>query len=439
MGLSVPKYYKNERKEKIKLSILFIGAFLLVFIIGGYLFNHFRNIEEQKAEGIFTICNLDYKDTLALIHKDEYEHVYEISDYLYYGENLNLFNKPYDITKRDDIIGRTLILTNMCTKAEMVYLIDGNIDNQIPIEVLEDGFYSVKIVYDLTQRSAYSETKIDDIYYTVRRNGQSKQIRLIADAEFFSNDQQQESLDRNYLFIEVKSETVPDTIYDIVIDPGHSSKDTGNYVEYGGRANGLLEADETYKLAMVIKDELESYGLKVLVTRSDPTEVVDTYGEDGRLDRAYKAKAKYYIDLQMRVASNPNIEGTQIVHSSFTSSKMANAIYSYLLDNTDLVSTGYRGSGRIPGVIASGKINGYDGRMVIRESGGRLLAAGTFSDLAQELNASFAKDERYGIQAFTIEYIYISNPTEVEKWKASYQDYGIKTAEGIALYLNIID
>ena len=433
------KYYKNERKEKIKQSLLLIMAFLIILIIGGYLLNYFNNVENQKSEGIFTVCNLDYKDTLALIHENENEDVYEISDYLYYGENLNLFNDPYDITKKDDIIGRTLILTNMCTNAEMVYLIDGNIDSQIPIELLEDGFYSIKIVYDLTQRSAYSEEKIDDIFYTVRRNGESKQIRLIADADFFSNDQQNDKLGRNYLFIEVKSETVPDTIYDVVIDPGHSSKDNGDYVEYGGRANGLLEADEMYKLAMVIKEELENYGLKVFVTRSDPTEVVDTYGEDGRLDRAYKTKAKYYLDLQMRVASNINIEGTQIIYSSFTSSKMANAIYSYLLENTNLVSTGYRGTGKIPGVLASGKINGYDGRMVIRESGGRILGAGTFSELARELNASFAKNQRYGIQTFTLEYIYISNPNEAEKWKLNYQDYGIKTAEAIAVYLNIID
>ncbi|MPM56909.1 hypothetical protein SDC9_103726 [bioreactor metagenome] len=116
---------------------------------------------------------------------------------------------------------------------------------------------------------------------------------------------------------------------------------------------------------------------------------------------------------------------------------MASAILTYLLDNTDLVSTANKGSGKLAGVLASGVINNYDGRMVIRESGGRILAAGTFSDKAREENASFALNERNGMQTFTIEYIYITNPEEAEKWVKNYQEYGEKTAEALASYLKI--
>ncbi len=435
----MPVYYKDQRKESIKKSLFLIVLFLITFFTSAYLLDKYQRNEMIKSDGILTICGLDYKESIELINQQDQDDTYLISDYLYYGETLNLFNSVYDIKSNDDIIGRTIILKNLCTGDELVYLINGKIDSQIPVETLVDGFYSINIVYDLIQRSAYSKEIIDNTFYTVRRNETSKRIRLIANKEVFGNDEISSDQQYNYLYLEVQSNNDDTDVYDIVIDPGHSSTDTGNYVEYGGKANGLIEAEETYKIALVIKDELEKYGLKVLITRNDETEVVDTYGENGRLYRAYQVDAKYYFDLQMRVASNPNIKGTQIVHSSFTSNKMATAIFNYLVDNTDLVSTGYTGSGKIPGVLASGTIDGYDGRMVIRESGGRILEAGTFSELAQQENASFAKNERNGLQTFTIEYIYLTNPDEAKAWQENYQEYGKKTAEAILSYLNVIE
>ena len=435
----MPKYYRNKQKEQLTKSIIAIAVFVFL-IIGGYsLFNYIKEANDKSLEGSLQICSLNYKDTLAKINGENYENAFEIKDYLYYGETLNLFEDTYDINQKDGLVGRTIMLTNLCTGSEMVYLIDGKIDGQIPVESLEDGFYSVKIVYDLVQRRAYSEDAINDVFYTVRRDGVSKEITLIADQHLFDTEDNDDVLDRNYLFIQVKTVETPEDVYDVVIDPGHSSEDTGSYVEYGGTANGLVEAQETYKIALVIKEKLESYGLKVLITRKDAGEVVNTYGEDGRLYRAYASKAKYYLDIQLSVASSASIKGTQIVHSSFTSSKMATAILTYLLDNTDLISTGNTGKGNIPGVLPSGVIDNYDGRMVIRESGGRILSAGTFSEKAIEENASFVLNQRDGLQTFTINYIYMTNPEEAALWVSNYEDYGIKTAEAIASYLGVIE
>lgn len=435
----MPKYYRNKQKEQLTKSIIAMTLFALL-IIGGYsLFSYIKESNDKSLNSSIQICSLNYKETLAKINGENYENAFEIKDYLYYGETLNLFEDTYDINQKDGLVGRTIMLTNLCTGSEMVYLIDGKIDGQIPVESLEDGFYSVKIVYDLIQRRAYSTDEINDVFYTVRRNGINKEITLIANQHLFDTEDNTDVLDRNYLFIQVKTVATPDDVYDIVIDPGHSSKDTGSYVEYGGAANGLVEAQETYKIALVIKEKLESYGLKVLITRKDASEVVNTYGEDGRLYRAYASKAKYYIDIQLSVASSTSIRGTQIVHSSFTSSKMATAIFTYLLENTDLISTGNTGNGNISGVLPSGVINKYDGRMVIRESGGRILSAGTFSEKAIEENASFARDQRAGLQTFTINYIYMTNPEDVALWINNYEDYGVKTAEAIASYLDIIE
>lgn len=433
----MPRYYKYEQREKVKKSLLMIVIFFVLFFGSLYTYRYFNDRQQKSAEGIFTVCALNHKDTINKIKSEDFTEVYLVNDYLYYGETLNLFHEKYDIKNKDNIIGRTLILTNLCTGDEMVYLLNGFIDSQIPVESLDDGFYSVKVVSDMIQRRAYSDHLIDDVFYTIRRNGMSKEVRLIADKDLFSNEQYPDVLDRNYLYIEISTKPTPDDVYDIVLDPGHNSRDNGDYIEVGAKANGMIEAEETYKLAMVIKDELEKMGLKVLVTRNESGEVVNTYGENGRLDRAYQSQAKYYLDLQMRAANSPKTGGSQIVYSSFSSNKMATALFNYVIENTDLRSTGYSGAGKISGVIPSGKINGYDGRMVIRESGGRILAAGTFSEMAIAENASFALDAVHGLQTFTFEYIYLTNPDEALNWQENYRLYGVKTAEALVNFLRI--
>ena len=64
--------------------------------------------------------------------------------------------------------------------------------------------------------------------------------------------------------------------------------------------------------------------------------------------RMYEAKAKYYLDLQMMSSSRTSIRGTQVIYSSFSSSRFASTVYNEIIEGTSLVSTG---SGKNKGIL----------------------------------------------------------------------------------------
>ncbi len=432
-------FVRDERGDNYKKAIVFTIVFLLLVTGLFYGINRFRNKEKDDASSHFSACKLSYKESSKLLLGEDIEEVFEIKDYLYYGETLSLFEDVYDIQNKDAVIGRNIVLTNLCSKDEVMaqsyYLVTGEVDNRIPLDALEDGFYSISIAYNMLNRRAYSSTVVNSEFVTIRRNGEVKKVTLIADKSILDTEKKKDLLDRNYFYLKVETVEPNEEIYDIVIDPGYHY-DNGDYVEYGQTINGLNKTEETYKAALIIQKRLEEYGLKVLITRDDGSSKRLTYGIGGRLDRAYSSKAKYYVDLQMSSAQSSELKGTQIDYSSFASSKMAVSILNYFLSHTDLESTGNKGSGNIKGVVPSARIDGYDGRMTIRESGGRILGAGVFSEKAK-LNASFAKDNRYGMQAITIEYIYLTNKKEAKYWSENYKDIALATADALLNYLEI--
>ena len=112
----------------------------------------------------------------------------------------------------------------------------------------------------------------------------------------------------------------------------------------------MIEAEETYKLALLMKTEFAKYGLKTVISRNNESEVVSSFGTDGRLHRAYKSKAKYYIELQMNGSTNTSLRGTQVVYSSFASNRVATIVFKSLMETGDLVSTGNYSKGNISGV-----------------------------------------------------------------------------------------
>ncbi len=429
----VPKRKKYRIKRQVAIPLGFV-VFLVIYLVGYLLWP-----KSQEDERLLRVCDWNAKDTEERLNQS-FEAILEVNDYFTYGETLSLFNETYDMFSRDLFVGKTIILVNVCTEEERVYMIEQAIDGQIPIEDLQPGFYEVFVMHQLNRHRLVTNEVMDELVTSVVRNGKMTAARLRSDRYLLNASREEEAkLDRHYLFFEVYEEEVDLTAdtrpYDIVIDPGHSSRDNG-FAEYGWQANGLSEAVENYKMAVALKEEFESYGLKVLILRGED-ELVNSYGIDGRLDRAYMSGAKYYLEVQMVGSPNPQLYGTQVAYSSYASSRMPASIFKYLIENTRLESTSNRGSGNIVGVIPSPRADGFDGRMMIRESGGKATTAATFSQLAQEQNSSFALNNRRGLQALTIEYIYLTHPQSAEYWQQEYVEYAKKTVEGYARYLGL--
>lgn len=424
-----PQYVKNEKKQKQRKIILTL-IFVLVFIascLGFYI--HKRN---QYIPVTYPICDFEQKNIVERL-KEPHLETLEINDLHFYGETLNFYRNTYSIFETDDIIGNTAILKNVCDqKNDLVYIINKHVDSQIPLEVLEDGFYELYFQENLVEKRAYSPEVLDTIFTTIQRNNSVKKIEVIANKNLVDDRENQDVMDKHYVFIKVTTIEPEETVYDVVINPNYNDQDNGYTINRGLLIDQMVEANENYQMAVLLKSELEKYGLRVLILRNQE-EIVNTYGPQGRLHRAYQSSARYFIDLDMNRSNNRQVDGFEIIYSSFSSPRMAVSLSEYILENTDLKGTTI---GKYTGARTFGLAKGYDAHMVIRESGGKALAAASYSENSKE-NMDFAYNNIYGIQAISIRYGYITNSEFRIKWTNNKQDYARITAEALVKYLQI--
>jgi N-acetylmuramoyl-L-alanine amidase len=443
--MSMPRRsYVPRRRLKVRWRI--VAPVLILVVLLFYTSITFfwpKHIVEPKIP--FTICDFTASKTQSLLNKKSYTDTIQMGDYLLYGETLNLYQSKYQVDVKDSFIGKTLTLVNLCDekkgqadyKKEWTFLLDGKVDGQIPLEVLSPGFYEVFVTQDLINKRLVSTAKVAAVFNTLRRtNGNGKTFDLVADNRLVNTEGDQPALmDKNYVFLRVKEEPVDTKIADIYIDAGHNTP-SGNGVETGRNVNGLIEADETYKMSLLLKAEFEKYGLTVILARENEGDVIAQYGLNGRLDKAYKSKAKYYIEVQLNGSIDTSVHGEQIFYSSFSSNRLAAEVFKSIQTAGGGASTN-RTSGNNPGVNACYRDAGLDTRPIIRESGGRVLGAGTYSEASRE-NASFAANAVLGMQTVTIEYGFITNAADAAFWKRNKELLAKKTVEGFVKDLQLV-
>lgn len=418
-------------RRRLKWRVL-IPSFILLVLLGYILFNAlFPKQLEVMGTGL-TICDYSYTQTQTTLHARQYSEVLEIKDYLYYGETLNLFNAIYDHQNADYFIGKTLKLRNICDDNEWVYMLGRNVDEQIPLENLPNGFYEVFIVDNLVEKRLVSEDELYDVFYTVRRDGFGKRIDLIGDEDLVKGIEENVSiLDDHYFFIQVRDADPIETeeIYDVFIDPAHNTT-SWNVTDRGRSVDDLVEADELFKIAEALKAKLEAQGLKVMLSRETMDATINQYGVDGRLYKAYQSNAKHYLELNLNFTTNKDTRGSRVIYSSYSSNRFATAIFKALMNTNGLVPYGRNTTSNIAGVVAASRFSGLDAYPSIREAGGRILVAGTISDLAIEQNSSFNKEERKGIQSLSLELFFISNSLDTTVYRTQFDAMVDNIAKG---------
>lgn len=293
-----------------------LGLIIIVLFIalgGFFVYNKFfSETEEEKQERLL----------FESLSKEEVE----LNKYIVYGTHLNINGTLDKKLYVDNIVEAKLIFKNLDGKDQefdieyemddndkFTFKTSDNINDGIDLESLKEGNYYVFI--KLTQKnlseekdakdkveyySIINKTEYENIeYYTITKNDKNNKIDIIFDK--YKN----EELSKNYMNITVKNTKLPDNVYDVVIDPGHGGKDGGavstvNGVEY-------VEKDITLEVGKKLKEELETLGLKVKLTRDGTNEedlgIYDMYGEDGRAVIPNKVKAKYVISLHLNSAS----------------------------------------------------------------------------------------------------------------------------------------
>lgn len=428
-----------RRRRKLKWRVI-IPSFILIVLSGYILFNLLFPKELLIDTPSFVICDYSYTKTQSVLNELVYEDKIELKDYLFYGETLNIYNNIYDINQADYFIGKTIKLRNICDNSEWVYMLGKNADEQIPLENLPNGFYELFVVDSLKEKRLITSSELYDEFYTVRRNGLNKKIDLISDKDLLK--EKEDSLpimDENYFFIQVTDQTLENDnseVYDVYLDAAHNTE-SYNFVDKGRTVNDLVEANELYRITLAVKEKLEEKGLKVLLARENEDSVINQYGIDGRLYKAYQANVKHYIEFNLNFTTNEETRGSRIIYSSYSSNKFATALFKSFISTPGLVPYGRQTSTNIAGVVASSRYNNLDSYPVIREAGGRILSAGTISDLAIEQNSEFNKDERKGIQSVSLEVFFISSPLDVNVYQNEFDQMVNNIVNGYLKYLGM--
>lgn len=423
---------KARRKWNLKIVIPLLIVAIITITFGAQ--HLLQNNEDEKK---YTVCKLTHEKSKEELEKKN-ERTYTLSDYLFYGESLNLYKDAYNVASVDDLAGKSVILKDICSSKEYSYVIRSTIDSQIVLNNLTAGFYEVYVVEDLIEKRAVFSGNVNDRITTLARNGKRYEVNLLADTEYFN--EREINMDQNYLFIIVNESKANEDLYDIAIDPAAYDKDYTWTVNKGSEGNGLVEYQETYKAAELLKEKLEANGLKVLIVR-DENEELNSYGNDGRLERAYNAKAKYYIKLHFE-ESEVNYDGMDIYYSGHSNGSFSKQIIYYLSRNSGVkLSAVYNtvDPGNIQCMLYEGSDgrNVYDANLAIREAGGKATQAGMYSKNAQEGTAFFAKDNVYGMNAISINLGYLTSKSDVDYWVNHRDEYMNALSEGIISYLNL--
>lgn len=414
-----------RRRQRLNFKVIIPLSVILLALVYSVWFYFLR--EDQTVQ---TQCSLDTFLEAGWLSTPEASIV--VQDYFVYGENLSFFHEPYRLDTRDFFVGRTMRLVNLCTNEIRDYMVEDAVDGQIPMDDLPIGIYALQISINLERLQLVSDELIDNTFTTINRQDNTRAIRVLS----FPSEEQKLAP----ILLEVKPITLSEEVFDVIIDPGHRHADFGS-LDLGTRAFGLIEAEENHRLAVALQRELEMLGLRVFITR-DVDQTVNIYGVGGRMFMAYASQAKYYLEIQMVGNTNPNVQGTQVIHSSFASPRLGAAIHRNLIENTSLVSTNNRGRGNIQGVIPSARALGidnqfYDGRFTLRETGGMALGAAQFSEFSRSRNESFAYLNRRGVHALIIEIIHLTHEPSAQRWLDEYAIYAREIARGFANYLQL--
>ena len=99
--------------------------------------------------------------------------------------------------------------------------------------------------------------------------------------------------------------SVPSRVQTVIVDPGHGGHDTGAI----GRM-GLKEKEVNLDIARRLKNELESQGLRVIMTRKDDYFITLYH----RTYIANRSDADFFVSIHCNASRNRDVDGFEIYH-----------------------------------------------------------------------------------------------------------------------------
>ena len=189
-------------------------------------------------------------------------------------------------------------------------------------------------------------------------------------------------MEYNFLKLDVERSKLPDDVYDIVLDPGHGGNDPG---AVKGKAH---EADYNLKYATLLKEKLESIGLKVKMTRESDVGI-KSYGAGSRTAIPYETNAKLMLSIHQN-SGDKYAKGVEIYMAYGDNSHMAKKLADGIANNTSI---------------------GYSANKINRVSDGVYVRVFTESDIANSSKQAQKKGWTYYTQKPNTTYYYFIRET----------------------------
>ena len=253
------------------------------------------------------------------------------------------------------------------------------------------------------------------------------------------------------------TKSINESIYDIIIDPGHGGLDPGACYRY----TSPCETDYTVKYSKALKEKLESYGLKVALSWTDvkSSERVIDYGPNGRATKGYTLNAKFLFSIHLNSAYDYNLSGLEV----YTPYNIDYTFAKQLADNIKNVS-GINYSTNRHNKVTDGvytrtftnvEINDYNNERekegykpynnittktpyyyMIRETGGKMTGAYVDgdNDSKQENQYRFSN---IGMESYILELGYIQNKVDLDNLTNNQDKYINAIANSIINHLGI--
>ena len=422
-----------KRKNSLQRTILLVATLALAVVA---IFLYVSRPSQIDQLGQPYIDTIEDKQVIKKAVKTKYKETYSVNDYTYYGESLKLYHETLS-ARTDDLQGKNIILHNIENGKEFSYTLSSGAEDGIQTGLLDPGLYEVYTYDHFIKKRLYykDEIHVND-FTTIRRDKNVNTVSIDASKDFLSRFGIE--MDKNYLFISVTENIPMVKNIDVMIDPcGDMFSNSTNQVILGTQNDKISEQKSSYEMAVQLKEELESKGLRVELTR-DKDGNPSYYGKNGRVGQAYRKNAKVFISLG--IADDEYISRPLIVVSPYTSGILANNIASvseeqgldlsnsYVMDNPLEVGVLFD-----PYIVKEEKETKYEQYVQLRESGGRLTYTG--KEEHSKDNSRYSKS--YGMYGILYMYANIQSDESVEYYKKNQDKMVQGIAQGIYQYFSL--
>lgn len=442
----------RKRFRFIKTTFILVISILLVFLF----FN--RNQKE---------INFDNNREVQKLEKNYYPTVENetasINKYYIYGRSFNIEGVLNEQFNKEEVEKVFLVLKTDKAILPIETVYDINNDNitfktstlrndGIILDDIELGnfFILLNVTFKNDESKYYTldnKTKNNIIdYYSISNNEQNKYVTI----DFVSENE------TSFMKMEVVNKTLPDDVYDIVIDPGHGGIDPG--ATYGERD----EAPINLTISKKVKEELEKVGFKVKLTRDGNYNPghrsgSDPYGLGGRVGIPFEAKAKYMISIHVNYDDDTaKKRGLELYMANESKFDLARQLVDNIIDNTSMITSNNMMYRKEKGIYVrtllsedielvkkdaqKNNFQMYDIKsgtpyyFIIRETGGSVTNA-----YVDGRNPKYSKNEYYdsniGVETYIIELGYINNDADYKIIIQDQDGYAKGIAESFEKYI----